>query len=55
MELTLETNEQEVLARVLTHAVSELGHEIADTDNFDFRQDLKERKKILQEILSRLK
>jgi hypothetical protein len=51
----LETKEREVLEWALTHAVSELGHEIADTDSYDFRQDLKERKRILQEILSRLK
>ena len=55
MQLMLETKEQEVLVWALTHAVSELGHEIADTDNFDFRQDLKERKRTLQDILSRLK
>ncbi len=55
MQLRLEDKEQEVLVWALTHTVSELGHEIADTDKFDFRQDLKERKRILQEILSRLK
>ncbi|UCE62949.1 MAG: hypothetical protein JSU59_08705 [Nitrospirota bacterium] len=54
MQLLLEAKEQEILVGVLTHAVSELGHEIADTDNFDFRQDLKERKRILQEVLGRL-
>jgi hypothetical protein len=50
----LEAKEQEILVSALTHTVSDLGHEIADTDNYDFRQDLKERKRILQEILRRL-
>jgi len=54
MQLMLEGKEQEILAWVLTSAISDLGHEIAYTENYEFRQHLKERKRILQEILSRL-
>lgn len=55
MQLMLEAKEQEILMEVLTHTISDLGHEISDTDKYEFRQDLKERKRILQGILSRLK
>jgi len=54
MQLMLESKEQEILAWALHNAVSELGHEIADTEKQELREDLKERKHVLQEILSRL-
>ena len=48
------TKEQEILAWALKSAVSDLGAEIADTENMEFRQDLKERKAVLRSILQRL-
>lgn len=54
MDLSLDTKEQETLALALTSAISDLGDEIAHTEKFEFRQDLKERKHVLREILGRL-
>ncbi len=54
LTISLETKEREILAWALTSAVSDLGAEIADTENMEFRQDLKERKAVLQSILKRL-
>ncbi|WP_447983671.1 hypothetical protein [Nitrospira sp. Nam74] len=55
MQLALEINEQEILAWALQSTVSDLGAEIADTENQEFREDLKERKAILVGILSGLR
>ena len=52
--LSLEPKEQEILAWALKSAVSDLGAEIADTENMEFRQDLKERKAVLQSIIRQL-
>jgi hypothetical protein len=46
LNLSLETNEQEILAWALKSAVPDLGAEIADTENMEFRPDLKERKAV---------
>lgn len=54
MQLTLEAREREILAWALKSAVSDLGAEIADTDNQEFREDLKQRKATLVGILQRL-
>ncbi len=54
MQLTLGPKEQEVLAWALKNTVSDLGAEIADTENQEFREDLKERKEVLRSILNRL-
>ncbi len=54
LNLSLETKEQAILAWALKSAVSDLGAEIADTENMEFRLDLKERKAVLQTILKRL-
>ena len=54
MQLTLEAKEVEILVWALTHAVSDLGAEIADTENQEYRDDLKERKAVLQGMLKRL-
>ena len=50
LNLSLEPKEQEILGWALKSAVSDLGPEIADTENMEFRQDLKERKAVLQSI-----
>lgn len=54
LNISLETKEQEILAWALKSAVSDLGAEIADTENMEFRQDLKERKAVLQNIIRQL-
>ena len=54
LNISLEPKEQEILAWALKSAVSDLGTEIADTENIEFRQDLKERKAVLQIIIRRL-
>jgi hypothetical protein len=54
LNLSLEPKEQEILGWALKSAVSDLGTEIADTENMEFRQDLKERKAVLQSILRQL-
>ena len=53
-ELTLNAEEKELLETVLESYISNLRMEIADTDNFDFRQDLKKKEASLKEIQSRL-
>lgn len=53
--LSLEPNEQDVLIWAIESAVSDLGWEIADTENQELREDLKERKTVLRNILQRLK
>lgn len=54
LQISLEPKEQEILAWALKSAVSDLGAEIADTENMEFRQDLKERKAVLQQIVGQL-
>ena len=54
MDLRLNTKEQEILGSVLAGAISDLGDEIGHTEKFEFRQDLKERKTVLRELLERL-
>lgn len=55
VQLNLMANEQEILAWALQSTVSELGHEISDTEKKELRDDLKERKAVLQQILARIK
>ncbi len=54
MDLHLDTKEQEILTSALTSAISDLGDEIGHTEKYELRQDLKERKNVLREILGRL-
>ena len=54
LNISLEPKEQEILAWALKSAISDLGAEIADTENMEFRQDLKQRKAILLSIIGRL-
>ncbi len=49
--LNLTPEQSEILKETLNSFLSDLGMEIADTDNFDFRQMLKKRRGLLQEIL----
>lgn len=54
---TLELNpeEQQLLVEVLDSTVSDLGMEIADTDQKDYREALKKRKAVLTKILNSLR
>lgn len=54
LNISLEPKEEEILAWALKSAISDLGAEIADTENMEFRQDLKQRKAILLSIIGRL-
>jgi hypothetical protein len=53
-QLDLSPEEQTILVRVLNEYVSDLGMEIADTDNKDFRDELKKRKDTARTILGKL-
>lgn len=54
-QLSLEPNEQDTLIWALQSVVSDLGAEIADTENQEFRNDLKGRKAVLMNLLQRLR
>ena len=54
MHLTLEPHEKDILAWSLRSSVSDLGLEIADTENQELRDDLKVRKATLMRILASL-
>lgn len=54
LQLTLDPRERESLVWALNGAISDLGHEIADTEKHEYRQDLKDRKSVLQAILHKL-
>ena len=55
IQLPLEQNEKEILSEVLEKKLSDLSFEIADTDQYDFKQELKERRVLLMKILEKLK
>ena len=52
--LELEPDELDVVREVLTSAISDLSPEIADTDNFEYREGLKARREVLQRVVARL-
>lgn len=52
--LSLTSEEQQLLVEVLDATVSDLGMEIADTDQKDYREGLKKRKMVLMKILQSL-
>ncbi len=54
VQIDLTTDEIEVLRDVLQSYLSDLRMEIADTDRMDFREMLKERKRILVKVLDAL-
>lgn len=53
-QLDLSPEEQTALIHVLDEYLSDLGMEIADTDNKDFREELKKRKGVARAIRERL-
>ena len=54
LTLDLSASEQAILRDVLENAVSELGMEIGATDSKDFRDDLKDRREVLQKVIAAL-
>ncbi len=54
MELTLESNEVELVKRILTNYLSDLRMEIVDTEDYDMRQSLKRDEATIKSILPRL-
>jgi len=52
--LELNQDEQEVLSATLESYLSDLRLEIADTENHDFREQLKHREEVLKKILATL-
>lgn len=54
MELELTRDETDVLSEALQIYLSELHHEIADTDKMDFRNELKRKRELLQSVYDRL-
>jgi hypothetical protein len=55
IELKLNEQEAKCLTDLLESALSDLGFEIADTDRMDFREHLKEDRRVLRGILEALK
>ncbi|MCW8892199.1 MAG: hypothetical protein OQL18_02640 [Deltaproteobacteria bacterium] len=54
MKLDLTKNEEQVLAETLESSLSRLQDEISHTDSRDYREALKERKEVLQNLRSKL-
>ncbi len=54
MNLALNQQEIEVLQRALSMFLSDLRMEIAGTENYDFRQGLKQDEEILKGVLEKL-
>ena len=54
LNLDLSASEQGVLREVLADALSELSTEISGTDDKDFRDDLKDRRAVLQKVIAAL-
>ena len=55
IHLDLDTLEQRTLMETLESYLSDLSSEIADTDRFEFREELKARRNVLNKILSAVK
>jgi hypothetical protein len=55
LNLDLTTEEREIIQQVLEDALSDLRMEIADTDSWDFREMLKERKAAIAKLVETFK
>jgi hypothetical protein len=55
IHLDLDALEQKTLMETLESYLSDLSYEIADTDQFDFREQLKAKRQVLSKILSAVK
>jgi ABC-type anion transport system duplicated permease subunit len=54
MELALQPAEVALLRRILTNYLSDLRMEIADTERYDLRQELKRDEEMIKRLLARL-
>jgi hypothetical protein len=54
IQLELATDEIKMLREVISSAHSELGYEIANTDNYDYRDQLKKKQALLKRVLAQL-
>ena len=54
-KLHLTDDERQALIDTLESYLSDMRYEIADTDNFDFRQELKSKEALLEKVVSQLK
>ncbi len=54
MKLEIGAEEQEVLGQILQHALSDLDVEIHRTDKIEFKELLKHRRELLNEMLMKL-
>lgn len=54
MQLTLKPHEAALLRRILLYYLTELRGEIPETDDYDFRQNLKNDEVVLKELIARL-
>ena len=55
IHLDLDATEQKILLETLESYLSDLSFEIADTDQFDYREQLKSRRTVLNKILDAVK
>ena len=54
MDLTLDDERADALRTLLDEALGDLSTEIADTDNAGYRQGLRDRRSLLQDIRAQL-
>lgn len=55
IHLDLDETERNVLMETLENYLSDLSYEIADTDQFDYREQLKAKRAVLNKILEAVK
>jgi len=53
--IDIDKKEKDILGNVIENYLSDLRMEIADTDSMDFREGLKEKKEVLNKVLTELK
>ena len=53
--LELSNEAREALAKALESYLSDLRYEISNTDSMDFREDLKSKKLLLNDVLAKLR
>jgi|WetSurSiteA1Bulk_404760.scaffolds.fasta_scaffold303027_1 hypothetical protein len=54
IQMMITTEEQALLAALLENAISDLRTEIVDTDRFEYREMLKNRKALMNKLLQEL-
>lgn len=55
LHLNLDADERDVLTRLLERALGDLRMEIAATENYEFRQDLKAQEEVIKKLLVALR